>query len=108
MPIWKCIKFVVNNLDYAKQSIICDAVTDENTRKSDEKELSDEEFLGIIADQYKNNGLSKEELIKAGEKGLAFAREIYDKGQGLSFHDFAEWHVRRAIIHAMAEKRGLL
>lgn len=102
-------KFVVNNLDYAKQSIICDAVTDaeksrENTRKSDEKELSDEEFLGIIADQYKNNGLSKEELIKAGEKGLAFAREIYDKGQGLSFHDFAEWHVRRAIIHAMAEK----
>jgi hypothetical protein len=95
-------KFVVDNLDHAKQSI----VTDAGTQKSDEKEFSDEEFLGIIADQYKTSGLSKDELIKAGEKGLAFAREIYAKEQGLSFHDTAEWHVRQAIQKAIAEKKG--
>ncbi|MCR5037328.1 MAG: hypothetical protein K6A73_08420 [Bacteroidales bacterium] len=94
-------KFVVNNLDYVKQSIVNDA------KKSDDKELSDEEFLGIIADQYKTNGLSKDELIKAGEKGLVIAREKYDEEQGFSFHDSAEWYVRQAILKAIIEKKKL-
>ena len=105
-------EFVVNNLDYAKREIVSD-VTDagksnENTRKSDDKELSNEDFLGIIADQYTNNGLSKDELIKAGGKGLVVAREKYDEEKGFSFHDFAEWFVRQAIIDAIAEKKKML
>ena len=106
-------KFVVDNLDYAKTGIVSDIDTDagkskENTRESDDKELSDEDFLGIIADQYTNNGLSKDELIKAGEKGLVVAREKYDEENGFSFHDSAEWFVRLAINDAIAEKKKML
>ena len=103
-------EFVVDNLDYAKTRIVSDIVTDagrskENTRERDDKELSDEEFLGIIADQYTNNGLSKDELIKAGEKGLVIARDKYDEEKGFSFHDSAELFIRLAINDAIAEKK---
>ena len=68
------------------------------------KAMSDEELVSIIADEYANSALSKEELLKAGRDGIAKARELYDKKNGSSFNVYAVWWVRQRILQAISEK----
>ena len=68
------------------------------------KAKSDEELVSIIADEYANGGLSKDELLKAGRDGIAKAHELYDKINGSSFNAYAVWWVRQRILQAISKK----
>jgi RNA polymerase primary sigma factor len=65
---------------------------------------SDEELVSIIAEEYADSGLSKDELVKAGMDGIAKAREHYDETKGFSFNAYAVWWVRQRIIQDINEK----
>ena len=68
------------------------------------KAKSDEELVSMIADEYADSGLSKDELLKAGRDGIAKAHELYDKKNGSSFNAYAVWWVRQRILQAISEK----
>ena len=65
---------------------------------------SDEELINIVAEEYADSGLSKEELLKAGREGIIKARERYDEKMDFSFNAYAVWWVRQAILQATCEK----
>lgn len=68
------------------------------------KAKSDEELVSMIAEEYADSGLSKDELLKAGRDGIAKAHELYDKKNGSSFNAYAVWWVRQRILQAISEK----
>ena len=68
------------------------------------KAKSDEELVSIVAEEYADSGLSKDELLKAGRDGIAKACELYDKKNGSSFNAYAVWWVRQRILQAISEK----
>ena len=68
------------------------------------KAKSDEELVSIVAEEYADSGLSKDELLKAGRDGIDKARELYDKKNGSSFNAYAVWWVRQRILQAISEK----
>ena len=65
---------------------------------------SDEELVSIVAEEYANIGLSRDELVEAGMDGIAKAREKYDKNKDFSFNAYAVWWVHQRIIQAINEK----
>ena len=65
---------------------------------------SDEELVGMIAEEYADGILSKDKLVKAGMDGIAKAREKYDAKQDFSFYAYAVWWVRQRILQAINEK----
>lgn len=65
---------------------------------------SDEELVSIIVEEYADQGLTHEDLMKAGHDGIAKAHEKYEKKKGFSFNAYAVWWIRQAIIQAISEK----
>ena len=65
---------------------------------------SDDELVGMIAEEYADKGLSKNELVKAGMDGIAKAHKKYDEKQGFSFYAYAVWWVRQRILQTINEK----
>ena len=61
-------------------------------------------FVVSVANQYKNKGLSLEELIEVGTEGLKKATEKYDVNAEYKFLSYAVWWIRQAIIQALNEK----
>ena len=60
-------------------------------------------FVVSVANQYQNQGLSLEELIKAGKHGLEKAVMKYDLKYDFKFITYAVWWIRQAIIQAIEE-----
>lgn len=54
-------------------------------------------FVTAVAKRYANNNLSMDELIEAGNKGLALAAENFDESRGFKFIPYAIWWVRQSI-----------
>ena len=62
-------------------------------------------FVVSVANQYKNKGLSLEELIEAGQKGLRIAAQKFNPAEAdCKFLSYAVWWIRQAIIQAISEK----
>ena len=61
-------------------------------------------FVVSVANQYKNKGLSLEELIEVGTEGLKKATEKYDVNAEYKFLSYAVWWIRQAIIQTINEK----
>ena len=61
-------------------------------------------LVSIVAEEYADSRLSKDELAKAGMDGIANAQEKYDKENGFSFNAYAVWWVRQRIIQTINEK----
>ena len=61
-------------------------------------------FVVSVANQYKNKGLSLEELIEVGTEGLKKAAEKFDVNGESKFISYAVWWIRQAIIQAINEK----
>ena len=61
-------------------------------------------FVVSVANQYKDKGLSLEELIEAGTEGLRKAALNYDLKADFKFISYAVWWIRQAIIQAISEK----
>ena len=61
-------------------------------------------FVGSVAKQYVDKGLSDEELVEAGKKGLVIAIPKYDRSRGFRFISYAVWFVRNSILQAIEDK----
>lgn len=63
-------------------------------------------FVVSVANQYKNKGLSLEELIEAGTEGLKKAVKKFDLNAECKFLSYAVWWIRQQILQAISEKTG--
>ena len=61
-------------------------------------------FVVSVANQYKDKGLSLEELIEAGTEGLRKAALKYDLKADYKFMAYAVWWIRQAMIQVINEK----
>lgn len=59
-------------------------------------------YVEMVAKQYLNQGLTLEQLIEEGNKGLVKADEHFDPSKGHSFMNYAVWLVRMSILEALA------
>ena len=64
-------------------------------------------FVVSVAKQYLNKGLSLEELIKAGTKGLEMAARKFDPTRGFKFIAYAIWFIRQCVIAEIVRKSYL-
>lgn len=58
-------------------------------------------YVETVAKQYLNQGLTLEQLIEEGNKGLEKAAERYDPSKGYAFISYAVWWVRQSILEAI-------
>ena len=61
-------------------------------------------FVVSVANQYQKQGLTLEELIEVGNKGLRKAAETYVPDADSNFIRYAVPWVRQSIIQAISEK----
>ena len=74
----------------------------------DEMMFNDKDVVRIIANEYADIGLSKEELLEAGNDGIVQAHEHYDDKEHEScFYAFADSWVRQAIFQAILAKLAM-
>lgn len=55
-------------------------------------------FVTAVAKIFKGCGLSMEELISAGNRGLILAAENFDETRGFKFMSYAVWWIRQSIM----------
>ena len=66
---------------------------------------SNRRFVVSVAAQYRNQGLSFEELIEAGTGGLRIAAQKYNTEEAdFKFIPYAVWWIRQQIIQKLNEK----
>ena len=65
---------------------------------------SDEELVGIIAEEYVDSGFPKEKLLEAGRDGIVKARKLYNENNDFCFNAYAVWWIRQRILQAINEK----
>ncbi len=61
-----------------------------------------------IAKQYKNYGLSLEDLIQEGNLGLMRAAQKFDPERGCRFSTYATFWIRQSVIKAIGDKVRLI
>ena len=65
-------------------------------------------FAVKIASEYRNLGLSFEDLVNEGNMGLITAAQRYDHSKGTKFITYAIWWVRKSILKALTEYSNLV
>ena len=60
------------------------------------------QIVEAVAKQYQNRGLTMEQLIEEGNKGLAKAAEHFDESKGFKFTAYAVWWIRQSILESLA------
>ena len=73
-----------------------------NKTNTSELIVSNRNYVEAVAKQYLNRGLTLEQLIEEGNKGLIAAAERYDASKGSKFISYAVWWVRMSILQALA------
>ena len=64
-------------------------------------------YVELVAKHYQDQGLTLEQLIEAGNLGLAEAAKRFDSNKGYSFMSYAVWWVRQSILQAIIEHSSL-
>ena len=65
-------------------------------------------FVVKIASEYRNLGLSFEDLLNEGNVGLLEAARRYDCSKGTKFITYAIWWIRKSILKALSEQSTLV
>lgn len=74
-----------------------------NNKTNTEKLISENRrIVEAVAKQYQNRGLTMEQLIEEGNKGLVKADERFDESKGFKFLSYAVWWIRQSILEALA------
>ena len=64
------------------------------------------QYVETVAKQYLNQGLTLEQLIEEGNKGLVAAAERYDASKGYAFISYAVWWVRQSMLQALCGREA--
>lgn len=73
-----------------------------NKKNKSELIAENKHYVELVAKQYLNQGLTLEQLIDAGNKGLIKADEHFDPSKGFAFMSYAVWWIRQSILEALA------
>lgn len=74
-----------------------------NNKTNTEKLISENRrIVEAVAKQYQNRGLTMEQLIEEGNKGLVKAADRFDESKGFKFLSYAVWWIRQSILEALA------
>lgn len=73
-----------------------------NKKNKSELIAENKHYVELVAKQYLNRGLTLEQLIEEGNKGLIYADQNYDASKGFAFMSYAVWFVRTSILQAIA------
>lgn len=73
-----------------------------NKKNKSELIAENKHYVELVAKQYLNQGLTLEQLIEEGNKGLIYADQNYDASKGFAFMSYAVWFIRASILQALA------
>jgi len=74
---------------------------EEATKKLSEVRLS---FVESIAKRHLDKGLSFDELMTEGNKGLIAAARNFDESRGFKFISYAVWWIRNSMLWAVDQR----
>lgn len=74
---------------------------EEATKKLSEVRLR---FVESIAKRHLDNGLSFDELMTEGNKGLIAAARNFDESRGFKFISYAVWWIRNSMLWAVDQR----
>jgi RNA polymerase primary sigma factor len=63
-------------------------------------------YVVTVANKYKGCGLSLQDLIEEGNIGMIQAAKRFDGERHVKFITYADWWIRQAIMHSLAEQAG--
>ena len=73
-----------------------------NKTNTEELIIKNHRYVEAVAKQYLNQGLTQEQLIEEGNKGLVKAANSFDESKGFKFMAYAVWWIRQSILEALA------
>lgn len=73
-----------------------------NSKNTNELIATNRCYVENVAKQYLNQGLTLEQLVEEGNKGLEKAAEHYNPSKGFKFMSYAVWWIRQYILLALA------
>ena len=93
-------------LTHEEELALLKAVQEKGTDCDEMKQLekANMRFVVSVANQYQKRGLTLEELIEAGTKGLRRAAVKYNFEADFKFIAYAVWWIRQTILQAIEEK----
>ena len=93
-------------LTHEEELALLKAVQEKGTDCDEMKQLekANMRFVVSVANQYQKRGLTLEELIEAGTKGLRRAAVKYNFEDDFKFIAYAVWWIRQTILQAIEEK----
>ncbi len=99
--------FQLNLCEILNNNIFEQTVTLKQAKQDPESNLQvvQNRYVECIAKLYENQGLSHDELISAGNKGLLKAAENYHPNKKFKFAAYAVWWIRHYILQAIQEKK---
>lgn len=94
-------------LTHEEELALLKAVQEKGTDCDEMKQLekANMRFIVSVANQYQNKGLTLEELIEAGLKGLRKGAMKYNFEADFKFIAYAVWWIRQSILQALEDLR---
>ena len=94
-------------LTHEEELVLLKAVQEKGTDcdEMNQLEKANMRFVVSVANQYQKCGLTLEELIEAGTKGLRRAAVKYNFEADFKFIAYAIWWIRQSIIQALEKNK---
>lgn len=94
-------------LSDTEEQQLAEKIAQGNKRALDKLVAANLSYVISVANQYKNRGLSMDDLVSEGNIGLMKAAANFDPAKGTRFVNYAVVHVRQMIERAIAQQTGL-
>ncbi len=94
-------------LSDAEEQQLAEKIAQGNKRALDKLVAANLSYVISVANQYKNRGLSMDDLVSEGNIGMLKAATHFDGKHGKRFVTYAAPYIREAIEQAIEQQAGL-